>query len=306
MASPSSRVTFRQLEYALAVAEAGTMVGAAERLHVSQSAVSLAVSDLEKVLDVQLFMRRKAKGVALTSVGRTILPEIRRLVAQVDDLHSMARGLGETIEGTLLLGCFPTLTPLLMPRILSEFPRRHPSVHIELSEGPVEEMLQRLYDGRCEIALMYETSIPPEIATTVLFSFRPYLVFPAGHRFARQDGPIALADLRDEPMVMAHIPTSEDMFGAVFGSAGVQPNVRFRTSTAESVRSLVACGAGYSVMLHRPPRTATDAGPPLEVREIADSVPDVDVVLAHARSARLTRRANAFSDFCREVLTQPT
>ena len=303
MSSLSSRATFRQLEYALAVADAGTMAGAAERLNVSQSAVSLAVADLEGVLGVQLFMRRKAKGIALTDAGRTILPEIRSMVAQADDLHSMARSLGEAVEGTLLLGCFPTLTPYLVPPILSGFPGRHPAVGIDLFEGSVDEMLQRLLDGRCEVALMYETGIVPDVATTTLFTLRPYVILPVNHRLARQDGAIALADLRDEPMVMAHMPPSDDMFDAVFGSADVRPDVRFRTTTAEAVRSLVACGAGYSVVLHRPSPTTTYAGPPLKYREIADDIPGVDVVLAHARYARLTRRTRAFIDFCDEVLT---
>ena len=140
MPTPGSRVTLRQLEYALAVADTGTMSGAAERLNLSQSAVSLAVADVEKALGIQLFLRRKAKGVSLTDVGRDILPEIRSLLAQADDLHSMAQSLGETIEGTLMLGCYPTLTPFLMPRILGGFPQWHPSVGIDLFEGSVDAM----------------------------------------------------------------------------------------------------------------------------------------------------------------------
>jgi len=269
---------------------------------VSQSAVSLAISDLESVLGVQLFLRRKAKGVALTGAARTILPQIRSLLAQAEELHSTARSLGEAVEGTLLLGCFPTLTPFLLPPILREFPRRHPSVVIDLFEGAAEEMLQRLLDGRSEVALMYETGIAPDVAMTTLFTLRPYVILPADHRLAGQDEPIALAELRDEPMVMAHMPPSHEMFDGVFGSAAVEPSVRFRTTTVEAVRSLVASGAGYSVVVHRPASTMTYAGPALKYREIADDVPGVNVALAHARSARLTRRARVFADFCREVL----
>jgi DNA-binding transcriptional LysR family regulator len=69
------------------------------------------------------------------------------------------------------------------------------------------------------------------------------------------------------------------------------------------VRSLVASGAGYSLLLQRPSLHATYAGPPLVYREIVEDVRTVDVVLAHARDARLTRRAQAFADFCRETFT---
>jgi DNA-binding transcriptional LysR family regulator len=302
MTAQTPRVTLRQVEYALAVAEDGTMAGAAARLTVSQSAVSLAVSDLERALGVQLFMRRKARGVALTGAGRAMLPEMRNMLAQASDLHSMARSLGQAVDGMLMLGCYPTLTPYLVPRILSEFPRRHPSVGIDLFEGSVGQVQERLLDGRCEVALMYETGIFPDVATTSLYTLRPCVILPADHRLARRDDPIPLVDLRDEPMVMPDMPPSEDLFRGILSGAGVQPRVRFRTTTAESVRSLVACGAGYSMVLHRP-LPATYAGPSLKYREIADDVRGVDIVLAHARAARMTRRARAFGDFCREVLT---
>jgi DNA-binding transcriptional LysR family regulator len=303
MPTPGSRVTLRQLEYALAVADTGTMSGAAERLNLSQSAVSLAVADVEKALGIQLFLRRKAKGVSLTDVGRDILPEIRSLLAQADDLHSMARSLGETIEGTLMLGCYPTLTPFLMPRILGGFPQLHPSVGIDLFEGSVDAMQQRLLEGRCEVALMYDTGIVPDVAMTRLYTLRPCVILPADHRLARQTDPISLADLRDEPMVMPDMPPSEGMFRDVLSSAGVEPRVRFRTTTSEAVRSMVACGAGYSLVLHRHTPPTTYAGLPLSHREIADDVRSVNVVLAQARTARLTRRARAFTDFCRQVLS---
>jgi DNA-binding transcriptional LysR family regulator len=79
--------------------------------------------------------------------------------------------------------------------------------------------------------------------------------------------------------------------------------VRFSSASFESVRSLVASDAGYSLLLQRPSPQATYAGPPLLHREIAEDVRTVDIVLAHARSARLTRRAQAFADFCRATFT---
>ncbi len=302
MPTAGSRVTLRQLEYALAVADDGTMSGAAEQLNVSQAAVSMAVADLERALGVQLFMRRKAKGVTLTEVGRTVLPEIRRLLAHADDLHSMAQGLGQSVEGRLTLGCYPPLTPFLVPRILSTFPRRHPLVDIRLFEGSVDELQQRLLDGRCEVALMYESGIGPAVATTRLYTLRPYVILPADHRLAREDGPIPLADLRDEPMVMPDMPPSEDLYREVLSGAGVEPKVAFTATTAEALRSLVACGIGYSLVLQRPSPATTYAGPPLTYREIADDIRCVDVVVAQAKAARLTHRARTFTDFCREVL----
>ena len=151
---------------------------------------------------------------------------------------------------------------------------------------------------------MYDTGIVSDVAMTRLYTLRPCVILPADHRLARQTDPISLADLRDEPMVMPDMPPSEGMFRDVLSSAGVEPRVRFRTTTSEAVRSMVACGAGYSLVLHRQTPTTTYAGLPLVHREIADDIESVSVVLARARTARLTRRARAFADFCRQALGQ--
>lgn len=299
----NSKLTLRQLEYFVTVAELGTMAAAADRHHISQSAISAAVTDLERTLEVQLFMRRKARGVALTDAARQVLPEVRSLLAHLGEVESTARELGQSVGGDLLLGCYPTLTPFLLPRILSDFPRQHPAVTIQLFEGSVADMLGRLRDGTCEMALMYDLGVCPDIAKTVLYSVRPYIVLPAAHRLAA-DGPISLAELRAEPMVILDMPPSAEMYREVLAAGGVDPLVRFTTTHFESVRSLVASGAGYSLLLQRPPQNLTYAGPALAYREIVEDVRTVDVVLAHAGDARTTRRAQAFARFCRATFME--
>lgn len=219
-------------------------------------------------------------------------------MGHVSEVQSTARGLGQSVTGDLVLGCYPTLTPFLLPEILRHFPRQHPSVAVRLFEGSVAQMLARLLDGTCDVALMYDLGIGPEITTTVLYRVRPYVLLSADHRLAGTT-PLRLGELAGEPMIMLDMPPSAALFREVLAAGGVEPEVRFSTTNVESVRSLVASGAGYSLLLQRPSPHSTYAGPPLVYREIAEDVRDVDVVLAHARGARLTRRAHAFTDFCR-------
>src|SRR5215203_6554649 len=112
----------------------------------------MAISELERVLGVQLFMRRKARGIELTGGARELLPEVRRLLQHAAEVQSTARSVGQTIAGDLVLGCFPTLTPFLLPEILRRFPEAHRSVTVRLFEGSVSEMTGRLLDGTCEVA----------------------------------------------------------------------------------------------------------------------------------------------------------
>ncbi|WP_033290723.1 LysR family transcriptional regulator [Amycolatopsis jejuensis] len=293
-----SGFTLRQLEYFVTVADRGTLAAAGAHHHISQSAVSLAVTELERALGVQLLMRRKARGIELTHAARQVLPEIRSLLAHAGEVRSSARSHGQSVSGDLVVGCFPTLTPFLLPEILRHFPADHPGVTVQLLEGTMAEMQARLRDGTCEVALIYRLGIATDITTHLLYPVRPYVLLAADHRLAGP-GPISLAELRGEPMVMLDMPPSADLFREVLAAGGVDPDVRFTTTHFESVRSLVASGAGYSLLLQRPAQTSTYAGPPLVYREIIEEVRTVDVVLAHARDARLTRRAHAFADFCR-------
>lgn len=302
MTASNPKFTLRQLQYFVTVADEGTMAGAAERHHISQSAISLAITEFERALGVQLFMRRKSRGIALTDAARKVLPEVRNLLSHVGEVQSTASSLGQSVSGDLVLGCFPTLTPFLLPEILRLFPATYPDVTVRLFEGSVTEMIDRLLDGTCEVALMYDLGIGPEITKAVLYRIQPYVLLSARHRLA-EPGPISLSELHDEPMIMLDMPPSATMFREVLAAGGVEPKVRFSTTNFESVRSLVASGAGYSLLLQRPSPETTYAGPPLVYREIAEDVLSVDVVLAYPRNARLTRRAQAFAGFCRATLT---
>ncbi|KOX12654.1 LysR substrate-binding domain-containing protein [Nocardiopsis sp. NRRL B-16309] len=300
MTANVERFSLRQLRYFVTVAEEGTLAAAAERHLISQSAVSLAISQLERSLGVQLFLRRRSRGISLTDAARRVLPEARSLLAHAGEVQSTAQSLGRSVSGELTLGCFPTLTPFVLPDILRRFPVLHPDVTVRLFEGSVTEMAHRLLDGACEMALMYDLGIADDISRTVLYSVRPYVLLAADHRLASPE-PISLAELREEPMVMLDMPPSAEMFREVLAVGGVEPDVRFVSTHFESVRSLVASGVGYAVLLQRPRAEFTYAGPPLVHREIADEVLTVDVVLAHARGARLTRRAQAFAAYCVEA-----
>src|SRR5690242_19217172 len=98
--------TLRQLEYFVAVAEAGSVTHAAAAVPLSQSAMSAALADLENALSVQLLVRHHAKGITLTSAGRELLIASRQLLAMADDLRHVAQGLGASLTGTLSIGCF--------------------------------------------------------------------------------------------------------------------------------------------------------------------------------------------------------
>src|SRR5262245_31829156 len=108
--------TLRQLTYFVATAEAGSTLRAAESLHVSQPAVSVAIGQLEAIFGQKLFVRRHAQGVDLTPFGQRKLVEVRHLLAHANAVTG--EGEGGALTGDLEIGVFTTLAPVLAPVLL--------------------------------------------------------------------------------------------------------------------------------------------------------------------------------------------
>lgn len=295
------RMSLRQLDYFVTAAEAGTMTGAAQLLYVSQSAVSAGIGELEHQLGVQLLIRAKAKGLTLTAAGRLFLPEARALLARSEELRSGMREVGQTAAGRLVVGCFTTLAPFLLPRLLEEFPAACPDVTLDFLEGSLDELQRLLREGRCELALLYGVDTEPGIVFDRLYSTVPHVLLPREHPLAERDG-IRLADLADHEMIMLDVPPSRRYFSEVMADAGLRPVVRHRTESFELVRSLVARGAGYSLLIQRPALDISYEGRAVRIRPIADEVAPLPVGLARLSGTLPTRRAAAFASFCRTVL----
>ncbi|ORA15182.1 LysR substrate-binding domain-containing protein [Mycobacterium arosiense] len=295
------RVSLRQLEYFVAVSEQGTMAAAAEHCLISQSAISLAVTQLERILDVQLFLRQRSKGLTLTDAGRRVLTDARRLLQQADELQVTARNLGQELSGRLVVGCYSTLTPYLIPMMLEAFGKAEPGIRIDFVEGSVADLHELLRNGTCEVALMYDIALGPDLEARTLYSIRPHVVLDISHRMANRTA-VRLSDLADEPMVMLDMPPSEELFRSIFARAGVTPNVRMKTASVEAVRALVASGAGYSVLLQRSAARISYVGRPFAACEIEDDVDAVQVQLVRHANSRLTHRAEAFANFCHRYL----
>jgi DNA-binding transcriptional LysR family regulator len=126
--SPRLRFTLRQLEYLVAVGEAGTIAEAAHRLNVSSPSISAAISQLEAEFGVQLFVRKPAHGLSLSAAGRLFLNEAKLLLRQGHNLYNVAHELQHELSGTLSVGCMVTLAPVMAPELCKSFMDAHPGV----------------------------------------------------------------------------------------------------------------------------------------------------------------------------------
>jgi DNA-binding transcriptional LysR family regulator len=294
-------LNLRQMQCFVYAVDAGTMTAAAERLRVSQSAVSLAIAGLEHSLGAQLLIRRRSQGLALTEAGRQLLPQARELLAHAEDVRADVDAAGRALEGRLVVGCFRTAAPFVLPGLLETFTERYPLVQLDFIEGPLPDLELALLEGRCEVALVYDLDVSAGITCEPLYTTEPYALFAPDHTLATADR-VAIQDLAAHDLVLLDVPPSRHYLTAVFEDAGVTPQIRFVVSGYELLRSLVARNLGYALLISRPYGDVSYEGRPLVARRLADEPLPIDVSLAWAAGVRRTRRARAFAEHCRQML----
>lgn len=297
----SVRLNLRQLEAFVAAADAGTMTAAAEQLLLTQSAVSLAIAGLEDAVETQLLIRRRSRGLALTDAGRRFLPEARELLAHADDVLADVQSAGRDLQGRLVVGCFRTAAPFVLPGLLETFAEAHPEVTLDFIEAPLPALEHDLLEGRCEVALVYDLDVGPGVECEALYQTEPYILLSPQHPLAERDA-IPIAALAEHDMVLLDVPPSVPYFMSVFEAADVTPRIRFRVSGYELLRALVARGLGYAMLISRPYGDVSYEGKPLVARPIAGETLPIDVALAWAAGVRRTRRARAFAEHCQRML----
>lgn len=300
-----SDLTLRQLEYFVATADAGSVTAAAQRLHLSQSALSTALSDLERNLRVQLFVRGR-RGVHLTPVGREVLTDSRRLLAGVVDLHNSAHESQESMSGPLVVGCYTTLSPLLLPPVVAAFTEAHPLVELSFVEGSHDMLEDQLFNGVLDLALLYDYGPTHghngrDLHAHPILTSTPYALFAPDHPLASKRT-VTLRQLAREPLILFDLPPGAEYFLSLFADIGVRPHVRFGTSSYELVRALVARGLGYSILSQRTVTTTSYEGRAFVTRELSGSIPGLTVQAVTLAAVKPTRRAEAFVAQCSRSL----
>jgi DNA-binding transcriptional LysR family regulator len=284
--------TIRQLEYFNATASEGSLAAAAQRCNVSASALALALDELEHRLALQLFVRRKAKGVTLTPAGSRLLSHARRVLSGAESLAADASQASSTLNGRFAIGCFPTLAPFYLPGIMQEFQRRHPELHLDLAEAPAPDLEERLLQGRIDVALMYSVDVAPHFSFDPVREFRPYVMLARDHRLAGR-ARVRLHELVHEPLILLDVHPSRLNTEQVFESLQLDPLIGHTTTSFELARCLVARGLGYAVAFQRPAANMTYDGNELVLLELEDQIEATVVGLARPAGAPRTARTDA-------------
>lgn len=270
--------TLRQLEYFVAVAEAGSLRDAARAMHVSESALAAGVIQMEHQLGVKLSVRKKSQGVTLTSAGRIFAEEARSLIRSASSLHERAVGTGGKVSGRVVVGCPESGAATLLPPILMSLRESHPGIDLEFELAPHRaQLLPELATGGIDLALTTLFGLPAGFVWESLATRPVMVMLDARHPLAKLDS-IPPAALADEPMILLDLSPSVERTLETFRAVGVEPRVEFRTDNMELVRSLVGRGLGFALQIQRPYSDITYEGMALAYRPLAGGYTETAII----------------------------
>lgn len=267
----------------MAVAEERNFTRAAHRLHLAQSGVSSSVHALERDLGAELFVRT-ARGAELTEAGHVLLKEARRTLecaAAARDAVAAVRGV---LRGTLTVGteqCMGSVDPL---GVIADFSARHPSVDVRVEQDGSALLLERLRQGRLDLAFVACTGAPAGVSLQPLAREPMLLLCAAGHPFAARPQPLSLEELAGEVFVELNPHWgSRQVADAAFAARGVHRSIGMQLDDVHKLLEMVGRGAGLALV----PRSVTEKEQARALRTVtlADEV-DWEVSVARAQNGR--------------------
>lgn len=237
----------RQLSAYVAVAKAASFTAAAAQLRVSQSTLSRAVADLERVLGVRL-LERDTRNVQLTAAGLETLRVAEQIVsAHESGMKELRRYLlGES--GVVAVAILPSVAAVLLPRLISAFRRQRPRVTVRIMDGLERAVLGKVLSGDADFAITTVGGRQDRLEHRPLIRDRFHAVLPEGHPLAERDE-VTWEDLAAEPFLAVGAESSvRRLTDAAFAQAGTGATLAAEASNVATVGGLVAAGLGVSAM----------------------------------------------------------
>lgn len=237
--------TLKQLHYFVATAEAGQISLASQRLNITQSAITVAIKQLEEIIHADLFIRVPT-GMELTEAGHLFLKNCYEILEKIDtamNVRDINQHHGEiTIAGT------GTIISYVLPMHLSRIQKLYPNLKVKVLELSREKVEQGLEDGTIDLAILLSSNMNnPNLSVRNLFVSIRKLWVPDGHRLLEKDS-VTFEDIENEPYVMLTFDEAENWAMNFWKEYGGEPNITLRTISVEAVRSMVAYGTGITIL----------------------------------------------------------
>lgn len=239
-------IQLRHIRAFVAVAQERSFARAAERMHVSQPALSQTIIQFEESIGFPVF-ERTTRSVGLTGNGEVLFEKALHLSRTVDNFQAEVRTIQLSLKNELRVGFMIGTAVELIPAIVREFERRRPGARLSLTEFDFNDPTAGLRDHKVDCGIIRPPIELDGIETVELAREKCVVCLPSGHRLAERDE-VAIADILDEPIIAAPVPgVWRDYWLASAYRGGQAPNVAFEAATVESELQAVATGKGISI-----------------------------------------------------------
>lgn len=256
------------------------MAGATVLLNISQSAVTEAIKTLEADLGATLF-ERHARGMVLTHAGHQFLRHAHQILESVREAKQALSIRPDALAGSLNIGVTPLVTGYFLPALLDRYQRVFPKVHVNVVEDERPHIEHLLVNGELDVALLIVSQIENRQAlnsyAVIQSNWRVWL--PVSHRLCAQES-VAFADLEGERVIIAKLEELEAATRPLSSDAARPPSQIIRSASIEAVRSLVANGAGATILPDVLFRPWSLEGERIEGRPLRENIPALEIGLA--------------------------
>ncbi len=238
----------QQLRYFRAAAETEHVTKAAERLFVSQSAVSRAITQLEEELGVALF-HRHGRSIFLSSSGKQFLAAIVQVQNSLDGAVRAVKESTNAETGTVVCGFLGSLGAEVVPQLVESYRRRWPKVQFTLIQRSGEGLLSLLLDGTIDLCLSSPGVFDnPSLTWNHLMDEILVMAVPKAHRFASRRT-VALREFREDSfLALSAGRTLRSIFDDACKAAEFQPKIAFEAMDLTTLRGMAAAGLGVALL----------------------------------------------------------
>jgi LysR family hydrogen peroxide-inducible transcriptional activator len=265
-------IKLKDLRYLVAVADCRHFGKAAERCFVSQPTLSAQLKKLEDYLGVQL-VERQPNNVSLTAAGEQIVSRARRILEASEEVVTLARSHRDPLAGRLRVALLPTIGPYLLPRIAQALRKSLPRLDLQLYEYQTGPLLEKLQGGEIDMGILALPVDLEGLEARELYT-EPFIVaLPDQHKLAKRES-LRADDLKGETLLLLEDGHClRDQALEVCSRIGAQEKQDFRATSLETLRQMVATGAGLTLLPELASRGAYGNAKGVAIRPFAKPAP---------------------------------
>lgn len=291
-------VTLRQLRAFSAVARAGSFTGAATRLHLTQSAVSVLVGELERAFGPRLF-DRTTREVRLTDAGREFLPVAEKMLADLAHALARSRDLMNRARGRVTLAATPLMSATLLPGAIAGFARLHPGIEVVLLDTLAAQVASKVRDGEADFGIGTALRLGRELDLEPLMIDTLMLACPPGHDLAASRRGATWRELSGQPFIaLARDNSVGQLIAEQLAAQRIEVHVVHEVSYLSTLLGLVEAGLGLAVLPSYARPAARAAG--IVMRPLGRPVVRRETSLLIRRGRSLSPAAQSLAEFLKQ------